>query len=281
MNSAIIVIPIYKPIPDLSEIIAFKQCIKILFRYPICIVTHKRLNLSYYTNLLTIAKVVFSVEYFEKSFFESIAGYNRLLLSVTFYLRFKRYDYMLIHQLDAYVFRDELDFWCKQGYDYIGAPWIEDHKDDNDKPVLSCVGNGGYSLRNIHKYYELARHIKKLQLLDRFLRYSFLSKILPADRLLLSFWKTAFEPKPPFSIKMLTSGFYANNEDGNWSINIALGSKDFIVADINLALRFSFEKNPEFLFEKNNRQLPFGCHAFRKYNWTFWSQYIDVTPDLD
>ena len=31
---------------------------------------------------------------------------------------------MLIYQLDAYVFKDELLNWANKGYDYIGAPWL-------------------------------------------------------------------------------------------------------------------------------------------------------------
>ena len=33
---------------------------------------------------------------------------------------------MLIYQLDAFVFQDDLAYWCQQNYDYIGAPWLRD-----------------------------------------------------------------------------------------------------------------------------------------------------------
>ncbi|MFR6542216.1 MAG: DUF5672 family protein [Butyricimonas virosa] len=26
--------------------------------------------------------------------------------------------------IDAFVFRDELTYWCTLNYDYIGAPWL-------------------------------------------------------------------------------------------------------------------------------------------------------------
>ena len=45
------------------------------------------------------------------------------MLSPEFYRRFSDTDYILVCQLDAYIFRDELLSWCKKEYDYIGAPW--------------------------------------------------------------------------------------------------------------------------------------------------------------
>ena len=76
-------------------------------------------------------------------------GYNELLLSENFYTTFSAFKYILIYQPDSYVFRDELMEWCKEGYDYIGAPWLE----DNDEQIkLNGVGNGGFSLRNIEKF---------------------------------------------------------------------------------------------------------------------------------
>lgn len=45
------------------------------------------------------------------------------MLSAEFYERFLAWDYILLCQTDAFVFRDELADWCARGYDYIGAPW--------------------------------------------------------------------------------------------------------------------------------------------------------------
>lgn len=54
--------------------------------------------------------------------FVSVDSYNEMMLSPDFYRRFQVYDFMLIYQLDAFVFRDELDEWVAKDYDYIGAP---------------------------------------------------------------------------------------------------------------------------------------------------------------
>jgi hypothetical protein len=45
-----------------------------------------------------------SVESFPKRYFENIEGYNELLLSASFYERFLDTKYILIYQLDAFVF---------------------------------------------------------------------------------------------------------------------------------------------------------------------------------
>lgn len=44
------------------------------------------------------------------------------MLSAEFYDRFAAYEYVLIYQLDAFVFADRLAEFCQMGYDYIGAP---------------------------------------------------------------------------------------------------------------------------------------------------------------
>ena len=42
------------------------------------------------------------------------------------------------------------------------------------------------------------------------------------------------------------------------------------------ACAFAFEKSPAFLFEKTNHTLPFGCHAWEKYDKDFWHDKINA-----
>ena len=69
----------------------------------------------------------FSVERFPDECFTGVYAYSQLMLEKDFYKR------LLIHQLDAFVFSDELLEFCKMGYDYIRAPVLS----------LACIGNGG------------------------------------------------------------------------------------------------------------------------------------------
>lgn len=124
-QQAIVVIPVYKPIAGRNEEISLRQCTNVLSKHPICIVTYKGLDTGWYENLLKMSGTGFSIEYFDAAYFRDTSGYSALLTCYEFYRRFSDYNYMLIYQPDAYVFSDELDYWCRQGYDYIGAPWFD------------------------------------------------------------------------------------------------------------------------------------------------------------
>jgi hypothetical protein len=96
--------------------------VKVL-KIPNCLVQPEGLENDYHKKYSNI-----SVESFPKRYFENIEGYNELLLSASFYERFLDTKYILIYQLDAFFFKDELQEWCDRGYDYIGAPWITTQK---------------------------------------------------------------------------------------------------------------------------------------------------------
>ena len=93
----------------------------------------------------------YSIMFFDNSYFDGIAAYNRLMLSVDFYKRFVDYEYILLYQLDALILSDTLDSWLTKGYDYVGAPWIAEGK----KLRLDMVGNGGLSLRRVKTFIKV------------------------------------------------------------------------------------------------------------------------------
>ncbi|MCH5599704.1 DUF5672 family protein [Niabella ginsengisoli] len=179
--SAIIVIPIYKPLINANEQESLKQCFKVLGKHPIVFIKPETLDISSYLPFIGDNK--FKIESFDSGFFADIRGYNRLMLSQEFYGRFLNYKYMLIYQLDAFVFRDDLLYWCEQGYDYIGAPWVNPYKfkkqvkayfhhrwNVKQKNTISPtwlqfhnrVGNGGFSLRNVKKFFEICGSHKEM-----------------------------------------------------------------------------------------------------------------------
>ncbi|ASW75057.1 hypothetical protein IQ37_00325 [Chryseobacterium piperi] len=256
----VIVIPIYKVRLTEYEITSLKQCFKILGKHPIKFVAPNNLDLSVYNNVL---EKPIEVEYFNSHFFKNISGYNQLMLSKEFYERFSHYNYMLVYQLDCYVFRDELDFWCLKGYDYIGAPWLDyrfysmrkteklkflikrlannkvlGKKYVNKDTLVYNVGNGGFSLRKISKFLETLR---------------FTSKDIIED-----FSKS----NEPSEIK---------NEDIFWSFE----AKNIKKPNYKIAAKFSLEQHPFLGMRLNSNQLPFGCHAWDK-KYSFWKDYIDL-----
>jgi hypothetical protein len=58
---------------------------------------------------------------FPAKYFESRATLGSLFLMEAFYERFSWAEFVLIHELNSWVVKDELHYWCKQGYDYLRA----------------------------------------------------------------------------------------------------------------------------------------------------------------
>ncbi|UFH52013.1 DUF5672 family protein [Spirosoma sp. KNUC1025] len=168
-----VVLPVYKPQLNEYERISLMQCVRVLGHYPIWLAAPHSLDISAYREILPTIQA----RTFDDSYFADVQGYNRLMLSEEFYKAFSDQEYVLIHQLDAFVFRDELAYWCLQEYDYVGAPWLRDRdftgtmdridfmirkriatlfnlkKPDGVTPreiiSLNTVGNGGLTLRRI------------------------------------------------------------------------------------------------------------------------------------
>ena len=110
-----IVIPIYTTKINFFEEISLQRVCQILHSYPLVVIKPQSLDLS----PILEKYPALTIENFADDYFRSIAGYNRLMLSEEFYRRFEDNEYILICQLDAYIFRDELTEWCEKGYDYI------------------------------------------------------------------------------------------------------------------------------------------------------------------
>lgn len=144
---AAVLVPIYKNDLSKSELISLQQCKKIFSRHPIILIAPETMHIE--NNELS----GLTVERFPEYFFKGIDGYNQLMLSKEYYQRFELYKYILIYQLDAFVFCDQLQDFCKLGYDYIGAPWLRGERFVDDTEIRYLfVGNGGFSLRRIDSF---------------------------------------------------------------------------------------------------------------------------------
>jgi hypothetical protein len=257
----VVVIPIYKTSLSRLEELSLKRCNDVLRDYSLVVVKPAGLDLSQWMP----AYPSLHVEEFPAHYFASLRGYNKLVLAPIFYQRFSNYEYMLIHQLDAYVFRDELLEWSRKGYDYMGAPWlpfkrpkrifrksatmrikyfiyrlINSPKAYKWKYHEYEVGNGGFSLRNIPKMVAITT------------RYNDRIERLTSDD----------APFYPEDVLLATE----------------LDEKDFQLRTPSFmeALRFATEIGSDWVYENNGGQLPFGCHAwYQKEFYPFWSKIID------
>jgi hypothetical protein len=191
--------------------------------------------------------------------FANVNAYSALLLSADFYENFIDSEYILIYQLDCLVFKN--DFSEFLAFDYVGAPWYQTQNHAANaiirtllfrKPLKAiqliglwylrrktdAVGNGGLSLRKVDKFIEITSN--------------------PRIKKILSSWLKC--PRP--------------HEDIFFSLMVPMFYKDFKIADLLTATKFSFETHPRECYKLNNNTLPLGCHAWEKHDPEFWRKII-------
>jgi len=266
MKNAAVIIPIYKKQPSDDDLASLKQCLNILCKYPIIIVCPSGLNISAYKFLNS------QIVRFPKKWFKSVKAYSRLLLTANFYKTFSDYKYILIYQTDGWVFKDELDLWCEQGYDYIGAPWFENfEKADENSKMLDYVGNGGMSLRNVQKHIQMFENTFMIQsykeIKEENKKHRKISNLLNIPVNILKYIEQYFVP---FSYRTKL------NEDFFIAKYAQKLVPDFKFPTPETASKFSVECCPRRIYEMNGNILPFLCHAFRKYDFEFWKNYINL-----
>lgn len=260
-DTCAIAIPVYKPNMEALEKKSFIQCLRVLGSRDIYLVTHSDIDLSLYKQLAEVEKAKIETKLFDKSFFGSVGAYNRLMLDKNFYLGFADYSYMLIYQLDAYVFSDDLDYWCSRGYDYIGAPWF-DYFATSAEGLLYTVGNGGLSLRRVAYFTNLLTTRKGI--------FSF--RHLPTEKALI--------PRLKFIAgghNRIDSIIAKNtlNEDHFYCIFLRNSRFAPSLPSPEEAAAFAFERSPSYLYRLIGK-LPMGCHAFEKNEYTtFWRDKIN------
>ncbi len=267
-NSVAVVVPGYNRAhftPD--EEISFRHLEHFLGRYDKFLVVPQSLE---------IERPGFHLQRFADSYFGSAIANARLMLSPTFYSSFLKYRYILIYQLDALVFSDQLLEWCATDLDYVGAPWLQ----CADSPWVGTprVGNGGFSLRKVSSFL----------------------RVLSSDRYWIDpevYWQRISSGKPWYArcvhlprkwfkhikrfngVKREVEQWHlrpdgTKNEDHFWSDEAVRYDSHFKVAPFDVGLRFAFEVVPRQCFELNKHNLPFGCHAWPRYDRSFWEPHL-------
>lgn len=283
MKNCVVVIPIYKDVPARGECASIRQTFRILGRHDIVFVTHRGCKLDEYSRIVRDEGGTVRTEFFDKGYFDSTAHYSDLCLSEDFYLRFTGYEYMLICQPDAWVFRDELDDWCSKGYDYIGAPIYFPYSKKKFTRIFYGVGNGGFSLRRIEhclRVIRADRHRIFLRpgLLAKLYWYSFLYNEDYGQTRLQRIWLLPLSIMKMLGFRNSISQFREAGCEEDAIISLwahsAWGLSCHVPDELEAA-RFSFEVHPRYLYNRIGGQLPFGCHAFEKWEYnTFWKKHI-------
>lgn len=273
----IIIIPVYKDKMNNYEEVSFRQCLKILNKYPITIICPKSLNTRQYTDISKEYNVLLKINLFDDLYFYNIDGYNKLMLSKFFYKTFITYEYMLIYQLDAYVFKDELKHWCNQNWDYIGAPWFQNFGSYETGEKLMMIGNGGFSLRKTTALYNMLNYKHKLKktnyLLKEMKDFSFKSIIIFLLKSL------GYRNNAKYIVNRYIK--MRANEDLFFSSEYTGSDIRLRIPKIESAIGFSFDRSPAYLYKLNKNRLPFGCHGWHRNNdvYTddvieFWKEHI-------
>lgn len=262
-KKCIVVIPIHSPNPTDLELISFKQCFNIIKNTPVVVLCPHGLDLQKYKSVVAD----FLIVTIPSKKMDSLLSYNKLKLSLFFYDLFSEYEYLLTYELDAFIFSDDIEYWCNAGLDYIGAPWL---LNINGEIVFNGVGNSGFSLRRVSS---MKRFVKK------YIRYP---DTKPSNlfwrlytKLLICVYKIF-----PCSENITIQKWCTENEDVVISKYAKVVLSDFRVASYSDAMKFSFECYPDLLFSKNNKSLPTGCHAWWKYDLAFWKPFIEKEGDI-
>lgn len=240
---SVVVVPLYKEKPSEKEVQYFHHNCAKLSKYPIVIVAPEGFNFSAYSG-----RISFQVEYFPRAYFDGIAGYNCLMLSEVFYQRFSAFQYLLICQTDAFIFNDELSYWCRQGYDYVGAPWVSQPfflfqyvlvkmglryaREMLRHNLFAAVGNGGLSLRKVSTFLKVC--------------------------------STDFPNK-----------YWTANEDFYWSFIAKMDGEYISRPSAKEAALFALECNALKLFKQQDYRLPMGIHAWERYEPQVWRKYVE------
>jgi hypothetical protein len=269
-----IVVPVYRCDFSTDEKVSLATIRKHLSGYGICFVAPESLELE------EITLPGETTEHFPDTFFEGIEGYNRLLKSQEFYRRFRASDYILIAQLDCLIFSSDLDRWIEVGHDYLAAPWFWAFSETHESGLWR-VGNGGLSLRNTRSHLRvLEQEVVKGSVYPR-LGNSYwkesCSRLYAGLYRRTQFFASMFPSAQKSTVEQELQA-YPHNEDVFWSIEARKFDPDFRVATAKEGLSFAFEIDPRWCYQQIGGKLPFGCHAWTRYDRAFWEGILNVPP---
>lgn len=278
--SCLVLVPAYSAAPSAWELHALRNNLAVLRRWPVALLAPEDFDASAYYDVAARQGAKLGLVGFPAQCFRSVPDYNRLCLSLELYERVRAYDYVLIMQLDAWLFCDEVGEWLAKGYDYVGAP-VYAGVDGCERPHLAGVGNGGLSLRRVAWCRTVVESLcgSGIWLTPRgAVEYQ-------TNRW---FWDGGGARRAwHYAVRAAKMMFGWRNTRRYWQQH-SLWDEDQVLSFLAArayglqprlpsateAATFAFDKEARCLFALTGR-LPMGCHAFRRYEWAeFWTHHI-------
>lgn len=228
------------------------------------------------SRLLHFQRRGFGTVRMHERYFGSGQAHARLQVAEEFYERFRDYKYILMYHLDALALSDQLLQWCASDLDYIGAPWL--HCDDSPWVTHDRVGNSGFTLIKVESALEVMRSTRRSVEPDEYWN-GVLANVPPSRRWVHLPVRLAKRARPFNNVRWEMRRWHAReggtgNSDYFWSDRAVKYWPQFRVASVETGLKFAFEVAPRLCYQRNNYQLPFGCHAWPRYDRAFWEPYL-------
>lgn len=262
-------IPVHQPQLTAAERVSLQACKTHLAAYDCFLIYPDGMDTAAYTaehsNLMPMPV--------NPQWLASIEAYNRMKISLDFYLLFSKYTHLLTYELDAYIFHGDLTQANAFKFDFIGAPFFEEYWAAKPGSPLVKGCNSGFSVRNIEACIKVLTGMEKFRF--RWMLYKlFLSPVRRFRLWLNKLSKNKYEVYITGRFGFYFGDFHLN-EDVVWTEVVPQLFPGFTVADPMGALQFSFEYNLTESLKLNGHKLPLGCHAWYKH-MDFWQPYINI-----
>lgn len=262
----VVVVPVHKREPSAMERVSLVRCGEILGSYDILMLAPVDLDLGAYRALMPISGEIRVAS----EWMESVEAYNRLMLSPVVIEHLDGYSHMLLHEPDALVLRDELAAWCETPYDYIGAVWFEGMAQATYGAAVLGVGNSGFSLHRVEAALAIRRSYKRWYRVK-----DGLSDVASALRGRRAAWKRLRKCSGSGGTLRGAWKGYEWHCDLFWSL-VVPSIESLRIAPVAEALKFSWEVLPRQCMEMTGGHLPFGIHAWAKYDLEWLAPHLEA-----
>lgn len=283
-----VVIPLYKSELLHSEIAVFYRCLHELSEYSKYIVVpcSLRSTLELVVNTEFNHMASFDFVSVPDSCLTSIDSYNQLMLEPWFYKIFDKWEYILVHQLDAMIIDgSRLSSLLLMNYSYVGGCFVIPSRLTlfNIRFWRIYGGNGGLSLRRTSDIISLLESADFIRKPIRSFRECLSYLLMKTSSTYSGKRMSVIDCLSILVMSLLMSFGYKNSlstmdstrtcqEDYLFSVYAPRYFKWFRVPSPYITSQFFVDTYPEVIFKRYNPDSLLGCHGWEKNNLSFWKR---------